>query len=89
VTVTLSDGRTPPIRTFGPLWLCEWVSEWQEALVTVGTESHKAFHRVRATSGLAAPTTKVPTDALTCREPRCSPRENHLWDEADVDRGRP
>jgi hypothetical protein len=46
VTVTLSDGRTPPIRTFGPLWLCEWVSEWQEALVTVGTESHKAFHRV-------------------------------------------
>jgi hypothetical protein len=28
VTVTLSDGRTPPIRTFGPLWLCEWVSKW-------------------------------------------------------------
>jgi hypothetical protein len=46
VTVALADGRTPPILTFGPLWICEWVSEWQEARVTVGTESHKGFHRV-------------------------------------------
>jgi hypothetical protein len=42
VTVTLFDGTTPPILTFGPLWVCPW----QEARVTVGTESHKAFHRV-------------------------------------------
>jgi hypothetical protein len=46
VTVTLLDGGTPPILTFGPLWVCEWVSPWQEALVTTGSESYKAFHRI-------------------------------------------
>jgi hypothetical protein len=46
VMVTLSDGRTPPILTFGPLWLCEWVSPWQEALVSVAGESRRVFHRV-------------------------------------------
>jgi hypothetical protein len=43
VTVTLADGRTPPIVTFGPLWICEWVSIWQAAHVTVGDESFRAF----------------------------------------------
>ena len=46
VTVTLTDGRTPPILTFGPLWICEWVSAWQTALVTVGSDSHQAFHHI-------------------------------------------
>lgn len=46
VKVTLADGQTPPIRTFGPLWVCEWVSEWQEAQVTVGRETYKAFRHI-------------------------------------------
>jgi hypothetical protein len=46
VIVTLTDGQTPPILTFGPLWICEWVSTWQPAQVTVGDESFRAFaHR--------------------------------------------
>lgn len=46
VAVTLGDGHTPPILTFGPLWLCEWVGPWQEALVSVASESRRVFHRV-------------------------------------------
>jgi hypothetical protein len=45
VTVTLADGRTPPILTFGPLWICEWVSTWQRAVVTTGRDSYQTFHR--------------------------------------------
>ena len=45
-TVTLADGRTPPIRTFGPLWICEWVSPWQEARVSGAGESRRWFHRI-------------------------------------------
>jgi hypothetical protein len=55
-TVALSDGSTPPILTFGPLWLCEWVSPWQEALVTVGGQSRKVFDRIPGyLRGIAAP----------------------------------
>lgn len=46
VTVTLSDGRTPPIATFGPLWVCEWVSQWQTALVTDTRGSRSVFDHV-------------------------------------------
>jgi hypothetical protein len=54
-TVTLSDGSTPPILTFGPLWLCEWVSPRQEALVTVGGQSRRMFDRIPGyLRGLAA-----------------------------------
>ena len=45
VTVTLADGRTPPMLTLGPLWICEWVSEWQEARVICGGDSHTVFGR--------------------------------------------
>ena len=43
VSVSLADGRTPPIITFGSVWICEWVSAWQVAQVTVGEESFRAF----------------------------------------------
>lgn len=43
VTVILEDGVSPPILTFGPLWICEWLSTWQAADVTVGDESFRAF----------------------------------------------
>lgn len=43
VTVTLADGQTPAILTFGPLWICEWLSPWQAARVTVGDESFHVF----------------------------------------------
>ena len=46
VRVTLADGQTPPILTSGPLWVCEWVSEWQEAQVVVGSETYKAFRHI-------------------------------------------
>lgn len=42
VNVTLADGQTPPIVTLGPLWVCEW----QEAQVTVGSETYKAFRHI-------------------------------------------
>jgi hypothetical protein len=45
VTVTLADGRTPPIITFGPLWISEWVSRWQAAMVFDGKRSYQIFHR--------------------------------------------
>jgi hypothetical protein len=43
VTVTLADGRTPPIVTFGPIRICEWVSTWQAANVILGDESFRVF----------------------------------------------
>ena len=43
VNVTLADGQSPPILTFGPVWICEWVSTWQAAHVTVGDESFRVF----------------------------------------------
>lgn len=46
VTVTLADGRTPPIVDFGPLWLCEWTSRTQAAVVTVRQHSYTLFDRV-------------------------------------------
>lgn len=47
-TVTLADGRTPPIITFGPLWICEWVSTWQAAEVFDGEKNYKVFNRIPA-----------------------------------------
>jgi hypothetical protein len=46
VTVTLSDGQTPAILTVGLLWVCEWISPWQEALISVAGRSYKAFDHV-------------------------------------------
>jgi hypothetical protein len=46
VSVTLADGLTPPIVTFGPLWICEWLSRRQEAVVSVGSASHTLFDRI-------------------------------------------
>ncbi len=43
VTVTLADGQTLPILTFGPMWVCEWVSTWQAAHLTVGDELFRVF----------------------------------------------
>lgn len=55
--VTLADGQQPVVRTFGPLWLCEWVSEWQAAVVSIGKTSVPVFDRIpahlRATNGEA------------------------------------
>jgi hypothetical protein len=48
VRVTLADGRRPVVRTFGPLWLCEWVSEWQAAVVSIGQMSRPVFDRIPA-----------------------------------------
>jgi len=46
VSVTLADGRNPPILTFGPLWICEWLSTRQAAVVSVGNESQRVFDRI-------------------------------------------
>jgi hypothetical protein len=46
VRVTLADGQQPVVQTFGPLWLCEWVSEWQAAVVSIGQMSRPVFDRI-------------------------------------------
>ena len=46
VRVTLADGQQPVVRTFGPLWLCEWVSKWQAAVVSIGQMSRPVFDRI-------------------------------------------
>lgn len=56
VNVTLADGQTPPILIFGPVWICEWVSTWQAAHVTVGDEAYRVF---------ASPPHDLPDDADT------------------------
>jgi hypothetical protein len=48
VRVTLADGQQPVVRTFGPLWLCEWVSEWQAADMSIGQTSRPVFDRIPA-----------------------------------------
>jgi hypothetical protein len=48
VRVTLADGQQPVTRTFGPLWLCEWVSKWQAAVVSIGQTSRPVFDRIPA-----------------------------------------
>ena len=66
-TVTLSDGQNPLVRTFGPLWICEWVSTWQEARVSVAGESQRWFHRIPATPGHAQTTSDPCGYVLSCR----------------------
>jgi hypothetical protein len=46
VKVTLADGRQPSIIEFGPLWLCEWVSARQVAVVAIGDTSSAVFERM-------------------------------------------
>jgi hypothetical protein len=48
VEVRLADGRTPPIIRFGPLWICEWTSRTQPAVVSLNGDSFMFFHRVPA-----------------------------------------
>jgi hypothetical protein len=45
VAVKLADGTHPEIREFGPLWLCEWASLNQPAVVTIGDASSTIFDR--------------------------------------------
>ena len=48
VRVALADGQQPVVLTFGPLWLCEWVSKWQAAVVSIGQTSVPVFDRTAA-----------------------------------------